>query len=447
MAKEYHENALAIGMEIGDRKGEGAAYGNLGNVFYSLGEYKKAKEYYDKAVVITVEICDRKEEGTIYGNLGNVFHSLCEYIKAKEYYEKALEVRMEIGDRKGQGTDYGNLGSMFYLLGEYKKAKEYQEKALAMTMETGDKRGEGVAYNNLGTVFSSLGKYKQAKEYSEKAFAITMEIGDRHGEGGANANLGHVFYSLGDFKKAKEYQEKALAIRMEIGDRGGEATCYHNIGDVYRSLGEYDVAEEYLEKARLISSNIGDIMKVFGTLCSFSLLKLSQSKFEEAYSYLYECIEKYEKLRNSLKGNDQFKISLLETRGTFPYRMLREMLFASRNPREALYVEELGRARVLADSMAGKFSLENRISANPKSWFGIEKIVNKEINCVFLYIWYYNRDVLLWLLKTNGDIFFRKAKVDENTLRAELVVDLDGVSRKAFAALAFYPNGFAKIDL
>ena len=439
-AKEYHEKALAIRMEIGDRQGQGRQYGNLGNVFYSLGEYKKAKEYHEKALAITIEIGDRIVEGTVYGNLESVFLSLGEYEKAKEYYEKALPISMEIGHRQEEGANYSKLGSVFYTLGEYKMAKEYHEKALAIAMEIGDRQGEGAANGNLGTVFSSLGKYKQAKEYSEKALAITMEIGDRHGEGGANSNLGQVFYSLGDYKKAKEYQEKALAIRMKIGDRGGEATCYHNIGDVYRSLGEYDVAEEYLEKARLISSNIGDIMKVFGTLCSFSLLKLSQSKFEEAYSYLYECIEKYEKLRNSLKENDQFKISLLETRGTFPYKMLREMLRASRNPREALYVEELGRARVLADCMAGKFSVENRISANPKSWFGIEKIVNKEINCVFLYIWYYNRDVLLWLLKTNGDIFFRKAKVDENTLRAELVVDLDGVFQKSFRSFGVLPK-------
>ena len=173
----------------------------------------------------------------------------------------------------------------------------------------------------------------------------------------------------------------------------------------------------------------------FKTLLSFSLLKLSQSKCEEAYSYLHECIKKYEKLRNVLKGNDQFKISLLETYGRFPYKLLSEMLFASRNPREALYFEELRRARVLAESMAGTFCVKNHISANPKSWFGIEKIVNKESNCAFLYISYYNRVVHLWVLKTNGDIFFRKSTVDEDTLRAELVVDLDGVFQKIFGIL------------
>ena len=233
---------------------------------------------------------------------------------------------------------------------------------------------------------------------------------------------------------------KALAIRKEIGDKGGEAVGYHSLGNVYLSLGEYDVAEEYLDKARSISGDIGDIMTEFQTLCTFSWLKLSQSKFHEASSHLYKCIEKYEKLRNSLKGNDQFKISLLEEHGTFPYKLLSRMLCATSNLRDALYVEELGRARVLADSMASKFSLENQISANPESWFGIEKIVNKESNCEFLYISYYNRDVLLWVLKTNGDISFRKATVDEDTLRAELAVDLDGVFQKSFRSFGILPE-------
>ena len=439
-AKEYQEEAVNIRKEIGDRIGEGTAYGNLGSVFLSLGKYKKAKKYCEKALAITKEIANRRREGAAYFKLGRVFHLLGKYEKAREYFEKALAISMEIGDKNGEGAGYNNLGNLFYSLGENKKAKEYFEKALAIRKDIGDRRGEGVAYGNLGNVFSSLGKYKKGKEYSEKALAIRMEIGDRGGEGEGYSNLGTLFYSLGDYKKAKENYEKALAIRMQNGDRKGEGASYLKLGYVYQSLGEYDVAEEYLEKALSISSDIGDIMTEFHILCAFSHLKSWQFRFQEAYLYLYQCIEKYEKLRNFSKGNDDFKISLLEVHGTFPYKLLSFLLCDTRNPRDALYVEELGRARVLADSMAGKFSLENHISANPQSWFGIEKILSKESKCALLYISYYDRVVFLWVLKTNGDILFRKAKVDEDTLRAELVVDLDGVFQKSFRSFGVLPK-------
>ena len=438
-AKGYYEKALAIKIEIGDKKGEGASYGNLAAVFRSLGEYQKAKEYHEKALAIRIEIGDKNGEGSSYGNLGLVFHSLGEYQKAKEYLEKALAITIEIGDKKGEGASYGNLGLVFLSLGEYQKAKEYHEKALAISIEIGDKKGEGACYGRLGAVFHSLGIYRKAHEYHEKALAITIEIGDKEGEGRSYGNLGCVFGSLGNYEKAKNYFKKALVISKEIGDRYAEEAANRGLGDVFRSLSEYYAAEEYLEKARLLSSDTGDNMAAFRVLVSFTILKLSQSKLQEAISCLVKCLEKYEKLRNFLKGNDEFQISLLEKHGTFPYKLFSKLVCDTAS-RDALYVEELGRARNLAEFMADKFSVENHISANRESWFGIENILSRESNCACLYISYYERDFLLWVLKTNGDIYLRTSNVNEDTLRAESVVDVEGILNKSFKSFGILPK-------
>ena len=370
-----------------------------------------------------------------------MFHSLGEYQKAKEYHEKALAIKIEIGDKKGEGTSYGNLGAVFCWLGEYQKAKQYHEKALAVKIEIGDKAGEGTSYENLGVAFSSLGIYRKAHEYHEKALAIAIEIGDKKLEGRSYANIGLVFDSLGSHEKAKIYFKKSLVISKEIGDRYAEKAANQGLGDVFRSLGKYDAAEKYLEKARLISSDTGDNMAAFQILVSFTQLKLSQSKFQEAISYLIQCLEKYEKLRNFLKGNDEFQISLLEEHGTFPYKLFSKLLcYTANTSRDALYVEELGRARNLTEFMADKFSVENHISANQESWFGIENILSRESNCACLYISYYERHVLLWVLKTNGDIYFRTSNVDEDTLRAESVVDVEGILNKSFKNFGILPK-------
>ena len=70
--KEYLEKALAISIQIGDKKGEDSSYGSLGTVFQSLGQYEKAKEYLEKALVITIQIGDKQNEANSYGNLGSV---------------------------------------------------------------------------------------------------------------------------------------------------------------------------------------------------------------------------------------------------------------------------------------------------------------------------------------------------------------------------------------
>ena len=480
-AKEYQEKALAIAIEIGDRQGEGTRYGNFGNVFHSLGEYQNAKEYHEKALAIAIEIGDRKGEGTTCGHLGIVFHSLGEYQKAKEYQEKALAIAMEIGDRNMEGTSHGNLGAVFDCLSEYHKAQEYHEKALAIMIEIGDGEKEGTGYVNLGAVFESLGEYQKAKVYEEKGLAIAIKFGDRRGEGFAHLNIGKiylklhknraakehldkavsvsitlgdrklevlatvslvaVFASVNDSQKAKEHFEKALTISRECSDRYLEAHVYLNLGRVFQSFGECGKAADYLEKACSISSHIGHKMAEFHSLLSITVLKTSQSETVEAMEYLLQCIGKYEQIRTLLKGNSEFQMSLLEEHGTFPYQLFTDMLCDTGKFRDALYVEELGRARVLAELMADKYSAESHISADPRSWFGIENIARRESNCVFLYISYEDRQVLLWVLKANGDIFFRKTdEVKIDTLIAEQVCEVEGVFKKSAKCFGVLPT-------
>ena len=439
-AKEYYEKALAIAIEIGDRRGEGRFNGNLGNVFYSLGEYQKAKEYYEKALAIAIEIGDRRGEGVIYGNFGNVFHSLGKYQRAKEYYEKALAIAIEIGDRRGEGARYGKLGSVFDSLGEYQNAKEYYEKALAIAIEIGDRGNEGLAYFNLGMVFWNLKKNRQAKEHLDKAVGVSIAIGNRELEARATVSLGHVFDSVNDSQKAKEHCEKALTINRECGNREFEARLYLSLGELFQSFGECGKAADYLQKACFISSQIGDKMTEFQSLLRLTTLKISQSEAVEAMKYLLQCIGKYEQIRTHLKGNSGFQISLLEKRGTFPYKLLTDLLCCNGKFRDALYVEELGRARVLSEFMADKYSVESHISADPQSWSRIENIAKRESNSVFLYISYIDRQVLLWVLKPNGDICIRKTdEVKLETLIAEQVCEVEGVFKKSAACFGVLP--------
>ena len=78
-----------------------------------LGDYQKAIEYHEKHLKIAIEIGDRGGEGGAYGNLGNAYHSLSDYLKAIEYHEKHLKIAIEIGDRDGEGRAYGNLGNAY----------------------------------------------------------------------------------------------------------------------------------------------------------------------------------------------------------------------------------------------------------------------------------------------------------------------------------------------
>ena len=95
-AIEYHEKALVIDREIGDRRGEGAAMGNMGTAYYSLDEYGRANEYYVQQLQIVREIGDRLGEGNAYWGISIALDKLGDRAKAIAHAEAALKIHEQI---------------------------------------------------------------------------------------------------------------------------------------------------------------------------------------------------------------------------------------------------------------------------------------------------------------------------------------------------------------
>ena len=107
-------------------------------MFQSVGQYNKAEEYLHKALVISKEIGDKKGEASAYGNLGTVFQSVGQYTKAEEYLQKGLTIYEEIGDKGGVGASYLNLGNLCREFQLNAKSQEFANKALEISYEIRD---------------------------------------------------------------------------------------------------------------------------------------------------------------------------------------------------------------------------------------------------------------------------------------------------------------------
>ena len=129
-------------------------------------------------VSLEKEIGDKQGEAADYGNLGNLFFSVGQYTKAKEYVKKALVIRKEIGDKQGEAADYANLGTVFQSVGQYTKAEEYLQKALVIKQEIGDKAGVGAVSLNLGKLCREFQLTAKSREFANRALKISYEIGD-----------------------------------------------------------------------------------------------------------------------------------------------------------------------------------------------------------------------------------------------------------------------------
>ena len=92
LRKASYEQRLKIAREIGDRRGEGSALGNLGSAYAHLGGTRRAIEYYEQALAIDREIGDRGGEGVDLWNIALALKKLGRTAEVISNAEAALAI-------------------------------------------------------------------------------------------------------------------------------------------------------------------------------------------------------------------------------------------------------------------------------------------------------------------------------------------------------------------
>nr|XP_058951387.1 tetratricopeptide repeat protein 28-like [Pocillopora verrucosa] len=322
-AIQYHQRHLEIAKEVGDKAGEGRSYGNLGNAYQGLGQFKTAIQYHQRHLEIAKEVGDKAGEGSSYGNLGNDYRSLGQFKTAIQYHQRHLEIAKEVGDKAGEGRSYGNLGNAYHGLGQFKTAIQYHQRHLEIAKEVGDKAGEGRGYGNLGNAYHSLGQFKTAIQYHQRHLEIAKEVGDKAGEGRSYGNLGNAYRSLGQFKTAIQYHQRHLEIAKEVGDKAGEGASYGNLGNAYCSLGQFKTAIQYHQRHLEIVKEVGDKAGEGASYGNLGNAYQGLGQFKTAIQYHQRHLEiakevgdkagegiSYGNLGNAYQGLGQFKTAI-----------------------------------------------------------------------------------------------------------------------------------------
>ena len=252
-AFEYLEKALKLQDGLRSKEGLAANLRNIGNVYQAKGELEKALEYYEKALELDEELGRKEGIAIQLVNIGNVYAIKGELEKALEYYDKALELDKEFGRKEGIAKDLGNIGSLYLTKGELEKALEYYEKALELEKGLGRKSVMAADLGNIGIVYRTKGELEKALEYYEKALELDEELGRKEGIAIRLGNIGNVYAIKGELEKALEYYDKALGISKGMGTRIETARTLMNIGDVFTQKGDKNQAMDYYQKAESLA--------------------------------------------------------------------------------------------------------------------------------------------------------------------------------------------------
>ncbi|XP_053718634.1 G-protein-signaling modulator 2-like isoform X2 [Synchiropus splendidus] len=188
-AAQYYEANLCLVKELGDRAAQGRTYGNLGNTYYLLGDFKTAVAAHEKRLLIAKEFGDRSAERRAHCNLGNACIFLSQFEVAAGHYKRTLQLARLLKDRAVEAQACYSLGNTYTLLQDYERAIDYHLKHLVIAQDLNDRVGEGRAYWSLGNAHTALGNHEQAMQFAEKHLEIAKETGDKSGEITARMNL------------------------------------------------------------------------------------------------------------------------------------------------------------------------------------------------------------------------------------------------------------------
>jgi CHAT domain-containing protein/tetratricopeptide (TPR) repeat protein len=258
----YDQKMLGLAREIGNKKSEGIALGNMGVYYANVGDFPEAlKLFYDKLTLMK-EVDDKAEQVSTLSNIGALNDWQGNVSKSLESYREALKLLEGQGDKKRLGLVLGNMGAAYEKQSDYPKSLEYYHQALSAFQETGDKGRTAWILGNLGAIASKLGNDREALDYFGKSLALLQEVGDRKYEGWVLGTMGTIYKGQGETEKSFEFLNRALEIAREIGDKKTEVEHLGNIGSGYQEMGEHEKAADYLKKALQIAEELGDKVSI-----------------------------------------------------------------------------------------------------------------------------------------------------------------------------------------
>ena len=220
----------------------------LGNSQRALGQYQQANEFHQQAMDIARNAGDRPCEIANLNHLSRTCVAQKIYAEAINYSQRALILSRQTGDRLGEANALVNLGysevMQATLLEQiepdtYETAIHYLQQGLKLSEQLGDRQSQALCFSSLGIAHLVLSQPQPAIKYLEDGLQAAQFAGDLYLQGLDLANLAEAHYSMQNLEKAiytgclgmylleqiasKEWRQPAGLLTILQGQIGAEA--------------------------------------------------------------------------------------------------------------------------------------------------------------------------------------------------------------------------------
>ncbi|MGB3493401.1 MAG: tetratricopeptide repeat protein [Elainellaceae cyanobacterium] len=171
LALDFHEEALDIAREAGDRPCEIANLNHLSRTYVMVEDYEQAIDNGQRALILARQEGDRLGEANALANIGSSEVLLAQeenqldpeqYERILDYLQRGLKLSEQTADRPSQALCANSLGVAQVVLGHYEEAIASLELGLHIASAIGDLFFQGLNFTYLAEAHRSLENVEQA---------------------------------------------------------------------------------------------------------------------------------------------------------------------------------------------------------------------------------------------------------------------------------------------
>lgn len=172
-------------------------------------------------LLINRELGNRRNEAIALGNLGNGWLRMGGHAQAQGYLDEGLQLARAVGDRATEPNTLTNLSVLALRRGEDALALAHAQAALDIAMEVQSPVFEAIALCSLGNAELALGRHAPAQTAFARAQSVAMELNNAT-QHDAAAGLARVALAQGDIAAA--LRAVASLLPQLAGDGALEST-------------------------------------------------------------------------------------------------------------------------------------------------------------------------------------------------------------------------------
>jgi serine phosphatase RsbU (regulator of sigma subunit)/tetratricopeptide (TPR) repeat protein len=303
-ARMYSDSAIYFAYKTKDNDLIGRAHQFKGWFFQDCSRFKEANEQFYSSLAYLRKAGSEQGVADAYGNLGNSYLDMDEYRKSLKYQQLSLSANDKIiasnpdeerlnWAEEGRTYALHNIANIYQNIELYEKALEYEYKSIGFELKRDNFVGVAISYNTLAAIHKEMNQVDSAIYFFKKA----LKIYENHDYPIGLASTLHAYATTKNsgLSKAKrrEMLQEALDIFQSRGDIDGETKLLIDIGEsqfdelstdslskllehIYKHIeeGEIDfVQERYFHLYSRYNSRIGQYDSAYFALENFLELK------------------------------------------------------------------------------------------------------------------------------------------------------------------------------